>query len=736
MPDLNRFIPSPVRHFHVDEQSVELMPTHTGDKVKRIPVSTELMDHLVKAKQTILSIKYDEGIEYIGNQKNHIQVTSGQSYIDAMAGKRINLFIDKANGEVNQTAYNHWDELGQAVFRARVTQGSFCGDVGRLLFVKLAAEQHSMPIHLAAWDGDHSVVIIGHLNEKGMPDDNAIVVDAWCLTPTPVLYKDSHFKAVTINKTAPPTTNMEGETMRQQMLTILAETKKSVLNTAQKDALLGSVDSSKYLQSNVQAEYKKVIPNFEICEEILLRANKLWDHPSPYANDVNKVARIYQETQGRNRTYSFEIDTKAYLESMSGVQKFGISQDEEKNIRSGFTQALLSTSTSVDDLNRLLQLDPTAMQVKDKQGRLPIQYALEAYSLEMDPVKRHALTEKITFLIQHLSFNHKSVAQKMFAACFEFTLQTKAGYPILNALLKHHPHIDVNTAINQQGQTPLIAAISSEDGAMVKWLLSQEKLSLSQCNKQGEHPLFVALYQPEMFQLLVAKNQHVVDLSIKDPETQNTLLMALIENYQPTLSLAQLSHQRPDVKQMLMDNMTEKDFYVTNGKGQTVWDLCFSHPSILARNHDMVKHLSVKAPEFMSTNNLSRQHYQGQTALMSMVYQQMPELEKIAIEHMSPKDLGIKDESGNTAISLAAHYGNEQALRLLLDKANVEDLRLKNIGFKQESLYEWAKHRCENPSFKTKLQRKLSGTELPYCRVSQTLLQEIYDNKNLKPLKS
>ncbi|MCL1123353.1 ankyrin repeat domain-containing protein [Shewanella surugensis] len=735
MPDLNNFIPSPIRHFHVDEQSVELMPTNTGDNAKRVPVSTELMDHLVKAKRTILSIKYDEGIEYIGNQKNHIQVTSGQSYINAMAGKRINLFIDKANGEVNQTAYNNWDELGQAVFRARVTQGSFCGDVGRLLFVKLAAEQHSMPIHLGAWDGDHSVVIIGHLNKQGRPDDNAVVVDAWCLTPTPVLYKDSHFKAVTISKTAPPTTGVEGEKMRQQMLTILTETKKSVFNIAQKDALLGCVDSSKYLQSSVQEEYKKIVPSFEICEEILLRANKLWDHLSPYAKDVNEVARIYQETQGRNRTYSFEVDTKPYLESMSGAKMFGITHDEEVNIRSGFTQALLSENTSVDDLKRLLKLDPKAMEVKDKQGRLPIQYASEAYYLAMDSVKKDALAEKITFLIQHPSFNNKQIAHKMFTACFEFTLQTKAGYPLLDALLKHHSHIDVNAVINQQGQTPLIQAISREDSAMVKWLLLQDNLSLSQCDKQGRHPLFTALYTPKIFELLVNQNQHELDLSVKDARTHNTLLMALIENYQPKLSLANLSQNAPDVKQILMAKMTEKDCYVTNAAGQTVWDLCFSHPSILARNLDMVKYLSVKAPEFMSANNLSKQYHQGQTALMGMVYQQLPELEKMAIERISPKDLGITDESGNTAISLAAHYGNEQALRLLLKKANVEDLRLSNIGFEKASLYEWAKHRCENPSLKTKLQRKLSGTELPYCRVSQALLQEIYDNKNLKPPK-
>lgn len=734
MPDLNRFIPSPVRHFHVDEQSVELMPTNTGDKAKRVPVSTELMDHLVKAKQTILSIKYDEGIEYIGNQKNHIQVTSGQSYINAMAGKRVNLFIDKANGEVNQTAYNNWGELGQAVFRARVTQGSFCGDVGRLLFVKLAAEQHSMPIHLAAWDGDHSVVIIGHLTKKGMPDDNAIVVDAWCLTPTPVLYKDSHFKAVTISKTAPPSTCSEGEEMRQQMQQILMDTKKSVFNTAQKDALLGSVDSSKYLQSNVQAEYKKVLPNFEICEEILLRASKLWDHPSPYAHNVNEVARIYQETQGRNRTYSFEVDTKPYLEAMSGAKMFGITHDQEKNIRSGFTQALLSDTTGVDDLMCLLKLDPTAIQVKDKQGRLPVHYLLEAYYLEIDSVKQEVLTEKMTFLIQHPSFNNKHLSQDIFTACFEFTLQTKSGYPILNALLKYQSHIDVNAVINQKGLTPLIKAISREDSTMVKWLLSQNNLSLSQCDKQGNDPLFIALYTPEIFELLVNQQQHELDLSVTDIHTKNTLLMALIENYQPKLSLANLGRNLPDVKQVLMNKMTEKDCYVTNAAGKTVWDLCFSHPSILARNHDMVKYLSVKAPEFMSADNLSQRHYQGQTALMGMIYQQLPELEKMAIERMSANALGIQDNSGSTAISIAAHYGNEQALSLLIDKANVEDLRLRNIGFEKESLYEWAKKRCENPSFKTKLTRKWSGTELPYCRVSQTLLQAIYDNKNLKPL--
>ncbi|WP_299493827.1 ankyrin repeat domain-containing protein [uncultured Shewanella sp.] len=706
-PKFQDLVPESIKNFsnnNTTSRELNFVSTHKGNDVILQDVSDQTMTHLIKAKEAIVSIKYQDGIEFIGNQRVHIKLTEGQSNIDALSGKRMHYFLDSAKGTIKQNEYDKFNEIEQAVYRAKLSKGSFCGDVGRLLFAKLAAKDHSLPVHLAAWSNDHSVVIIGELDPKtNKPMDNAIVIDAWCLHPTPVLYKDSCFQDVKITKTAKPTTTQEGQELQKKMQTCLKESTE-VFNNENKNRLLQKQDASKFITNQSINTYNNTINNFDISNEILLRTDKLWDHPSPYLNKSEQDSiHVYKNTNN-NIMQTFDIHDEKYLNSVKKGRE-SLNNTDLNNIQTGFTQALLNNEVSINDLKNLLKADPKAMNATNNKGHSPIYYALNTYlgnERVLTNEETLLLKEKIDFMLNNkLEVNTSD--PELLSLVIDSQNKNNDTYEILTKLVNKNSKINT---FDKAGFTPLTKLLSygdSTDEKAFDIITSHPKINVNKPDKNGTYPLFRALDiilqdkdigfedgKEEMFNTLI--NHEKVNLNITNPSTGKTPLMVLCEdnNASSVTHLATALINKMSAQDLIkQDNQGENalmkaidsghtkiaNMILSKLQGEQLTQLDLKMDSVLIKAINNKENKTAKLIlEKLPKESLTKPNIQGETAIMKAINSGNTEIAKLILAKLSNDDLLQLDFQRRSILMLAIENTNNDIAKLILERIPTKSL--------------------------------------------------------------
>ncbi|WP_298769047.1 ankyrin repeat domain-containing protein [uncultured Shewanella sp.] len=739
-PKFQDLVPESIKNFSINNttsRELNFVSTHKGNDVILQDVSEQTMSHLMKAKEAIISIKYQDGIEFIGNQRAHIKFTEGESNINALAGKRMHYFLDSAKGTIKQNEYDKFGEIEQAVYRAKLSKGSFCGDVGRLLFAKLAAKEHSLPVHLAAWSNDHSVVIIGELDPKtNKPMDDAIVIDAWCLHPTPVLYKDSCFQDVKITKTAKPTTTQEGQELQKKMQTCLKESTE-VFNNENKNRLLQKQDASKFLTKQSINTYNNSINNFDISNEILLRTDKLWDHPSPYKSGSESI-HVYRNTSN-NIMQTFDVHDEQYLNSVQNGRE-SLNNTDLNNIQTGFTQALLDQDVSINDLKILLKADPKAINATNNKGHSPIYYALNTYfgnEKALTNEETSLLKEKIDLILEH---NTDTSDPKLLSLVIDSQNRNNDTYEILTKLVAK------NTKINtpdKAGFTPLTELLSygdNTDERAFNIIASHPKINVNKPDGNGTYPLFKALDiilqnkdigfedgKEEMFNTLVKHNK--INLNITTPSTDKTPLMVLCEDENADvvdhlaktmidkMSAQDLIKQDKQGESALMKAVDSKnskiaEMIINKLSGKQLMQLDSKMDSVLIKainnqDHKIAALILKKLPK----ESLTKPNIHGETALMKAISSGNTEIAKLILAKLSTDDLLQLDSQRKSVLMLAIENNNNEIAKLILER--VPSISLTNIDIKNNTSLSLAIKNNNEPILQLLLKKEGEHLRMP-----------------------